>query len=50
MELIRTVPDHITPLAFPLLVDRLREKLSSEKLHDRLQRLLKALEKKADKG
>ncbi len=50
MELIRTVPDRITPFAFPLLVDRLREKLSSEKLHDRLQRLLKALEEKADKS
>lgn len=48
MELRITTPVRITPLAFPLLVDRLREKLSSEKLHERLQRLLEALEKQAD--
>jgi len=50
MELVNTAPGRITPLAFPLLVDRLREKLSSEKLHERLQRLLKALEKEAEKN
>jgi ATP-dependent Lhr-like helicase len=48
MELKITAPVRITPLAFPLMVDRLREKLSSEKLHERLQRLLKTLEKQAD--
>lgn len=44
-----TRPERTTPLAFPLMVDRLREKLSSEKLQDRLQRLLISLEKQADK-
>jgi len=39
-----------TPFAFPLLVDRLREKLSSEKLADRIKRMLAALEKEADKS
>lgn len=38
-----------TPLAFPLLVDRLREKLSSEKLADRVQRMQIPLEKAASK-
>jgi ATP-dependent Lhr-like helicase len=44
-----TRPERTTPLAFPLMVDRLREKLTSEKLQDRLHRLLAALEKQADK-
>jgi ATP-dependent helicase Lhr and Lhr-like helicase len=38
-----------TPMAFPLLVDRLREKLSSEKLADRVQRMQIPLEKEANK-
>jgi len=38
-----------TPFAFPLLVDRLREKLSSEKLADRIQRMQVALEKEVEK-
>jgi ATP-dependent Lhr-like helicase len=33
-----------TPLAFPLMIERLRERLSTEKLSDRVQRLLQALE------
>lgn len=36
-----------TPFAFPLLVDRLREKVSSEKLADRVRRMQLALEKEA---
>ncbi|MCU0495202.1 MAG: DNA ligase-associated DEXH box helicase, partial [Chloroflexaceae bacterium] len=36
-----------TPLAFPLLVDRLREKLSSEKLADRVRNMQLQLEKAA---
>lgn len=36
-----------TPFAFPLLVDRLREKLSSEKLADRVRRMQVSLEKAA---
>lgn len=45
-----TRPERTTPLAFPLMVDRLREKLSSEKLQDRLQRMLDTLEKHADQA
>ncbi len=37
-----------TPLAFPLLVDRAREELTSEKLADRLRRMLAPLEKAAE--
>ncbi|MBC8075819.1 MAG: DNA ligase-associated DEXH box helicase, partial [Chloroflexales bacterium] len=36
-----------TPLAFPLLVDRLREAVSSEQLADRVRRMLAPLEKAA---
>lgn len=32
-------PGRYTPLAFPIIVDRLREKLSSEKLEDRIKKL-----------
>jgi ATP-dependent Lhr-like helicase len=34
-----------TPFSFPIITDRLREKLSSEKLEDRIRRMLKSLEK-----
>jgi ATP-dependent helicase Lhr and Lhr-like helicase len=37
-----------TPLAFPLLVDRAREQLSSEKFGDRIRRMAAPLEKAAD--
>ena len=37
-----------TPLAFPLLVDRLREAVSSEQLADRVRRMLGPLERVAD--
>ncbi|SQH32265.1 DEAD/DEAH box helicase [Pseudomonas mucidolens] len=39
-----------TPLAFPLLVERFRESLSSEKLSERIARMVKDLEKVADAG
>ncbi|WP_434458417.1 ligase-associated DNA damage response DEXH box helicase [Stutzerimonas urumqiensis] len=39
-----------TPLAFPLLVERFRESLSSEKLADRIARMLRDLEKAAGPG
>jgi ATP-dependent Lhr-like helicase len=39
-----------TPLAFPLLVERFRESLSSEKLSERIARMVKDLEKVADNG
>jgi ATP-dependent Lhr-like helicase len=37
-----------TPLAFPLLVDRAREQLTSEKLLDRIKRMMTPLERAAD--
>jgi len=36
-----------TPLAFPILVDRLRMKMSSEKLADKIARLQKQFENNA---
>ena len=48
-NLIRKQPPKPTPLAFPLLVDRLRMKLSSEKLADRIARLTQRYEIAADK-
>ena len=39
-----------TPFAFPLLVDRLREQLSTEKLSDRVRRMADPLERAADRG
>lgn len=38
-----------SPFSFPLLVERLREKLSTEKLGDRVARLLKEMEQAADR-
>jgi ATP-dependent Lhr-like helicase len=35
-----------TPFSFPLITDRLREKLSSEKLADRIKRMIAKLQKK----
>ena len=40
-------PDRPTPLAFPLLVDHLRESLSSETLADRVKRIVTDLERRA---
>ena len=45
MHLIET--GQITPLAFPILINRLRARVSSEKLADRVRRMLVKLEKKA---
>jgi ATP-dependent Lhr-like helicase len=39
-----------TPLAFPLLVERMRESMSSEKLADRIRRMVSDLETTAEKG
>jgi ATP-dependent Lhr-like helicase len=38
-EWIFSYPDKPTPFAFPVMVDRLREKLSSEKLEDRIAKM-----------
>ena len=40
-------PRRVTPLAFPLLVDRTRERVSSESLTDRIRRMQLALERAA---
>jgi ATP-dependent Lhr-like helicase len=37
-----------SPFALPLMVERFREKLSTEKLKDRLERMLKEMERQAD--
>jgi ATP-dependent Lhr-like helicase len=46
-RVVVTDPKRTSPLAFPLLVDRTREKLSSEKLSDRIRRMQRALERAA---
>ena len=47
----RTLDLHVikrpTPMAFPLLVERMRESLSTEKLADRIGRMVSDLEKAA---
>jgi ATP-dependent Lhr-like helicase len=44
---IVTEPRRPTPLAFPLVVDRNRERVSSESLADRVRRMQMALERAA---
>lgn len=46
-EVIVTEPRRTPPLAFPLLVDRTRERVSSESLGDRIRRMQLALEREA---
>jgi ATP-dependent Lhr-like helicase len=43
-----TRPPRPTPLSFPILVDRLRETMSSESVRDRIERMALRLEKAAD--
>lgn len=38
-------PGNFTPFAFPIIVDRLREKLTSEQLEDRIKKMTERLEK-----
>ncbi|MTI41078.1 ligase-associated DNA damage response DEXH box helicase [Fulvivirga lutimaris] len=38
-KIVITEPEKPTPFAFPIMVDRLREKLTSEKLEDRVKRM-----------
>lgn len=38
-KIIITYPEKPTPFAFPIIVDRLREKLTSEKLEDRIKKM-----------
>ncbi|MEM9544533.1 MAG: ligase-associated DNA damage response DEXH box helicase [Bacteroidota bacterium] len=44
-HLIISKPQKATPFSFPIIVDRLREKMSSEKLTDRIARMTLELEK-----
>ena len=46
-EIVITEPKRTTPLAFGLLVDRNRDRVSSEKLSDRIKRMQLVLEKAA---
>ncbi|CAL93062.1 ligase-associated DNA damage response DEXH box helicase [Azoarcus olearius] len=47
-RLLRAPLRRPSPFAFPLLVERMREKLSTEKLADRIRRMLDELERAAD--
>ncbi|MBX9579491.1 MAG: ligase-associated DNA damage response DEXH box helicase [Gemmataceae bacterium] len=49
-EVVVTRPPKPTPLAFPLLVDRMRESVSSEALADRVRRMQKEYERAAGDG
>ena len=49
-RVVITEPKRTPPLAFPLLVDRTREAVSSESMSDRVRRMQLALEKAADAG
>lgn len=44
-RVVVTTPQRTPPLAFPLLVDRTRERVSSESLPDRVRRMQKSLER-----
>jgi len=46
-RIVVTAPRRFTPLSFPLLVDRTRNKVSSEKLSERIKRMQLALERAA---
>ncbi|WP_285274863.1 ligase-associated DNA damage response DEXH box helicase [Halopseudomonas bauzanensis] len=48
-ELIIMNPKHFSPLGFPLWVDRLRSRLSTENWRQRVQRMLVTLERNADR-
>ena len=49
-RVVVTTPRRTPPLAFPLLVDRTREAVTSESLADRVRRMQVMLEKYADAG
>ncbi|MEO1528745.1 MAG: DNA ligase-associated DEXH box helicase, partial [Planctomycetota bacterium] len=49
-QIVITDPPKVTPLAFPLLVDKLRERVSSESLRDRILRMQQQLEKAAEES
>ena len=43
-KIIIREPERPTPFSFPIMVDRLREKLSSEKLEDRIKKMMVKLD------
>ncbi|HYG20396.1 MAG TPA: ligase-associated DNA damage response DEXH box helicase [Ohtaekwangia sp.] len=43
-KIVITRPDKPTPFAFPIMVDRMREKLSSEKIEDRIRKMVAGFE------
>jgi ATP-dependent Lhr-like helicase len=43
-------PPQPTPFAFPIMIDRMREKISSETLEDRIAKMQQELEHYAQKG
>ncbi len=45
MRIVLKDPGNFTPFAFPIIVDRLREKLTSEQLEDRIRKMTERLEK-----
>ena len=49
-RVVITDPPRVTPLAFPLLVDQLRERLSTETLAERIAKLQASLERAADRS
>lgn len=48
MSLLIKKLERPTPFSFPLIVDRLRERLSSEQLSDRVARMVQQLERAID--
>ncbi len=42
-KIIITQPNNFTPFSFPIVVDRLREKLSSERLVDRVKKMIREI-------
>ena len=47
-ELVVAHPAHATPFSFPLMVERFREEVTTEKLADRIARMVTDLEKAAE--
>ena len=47
-ELVITRPAHATPFSFPLMVERFREEVTTEKLGERIARMLAELEAAAE--
>ena len=47
-RIVLTKPERLTPLAFPLWVDRIQTRLSTERWQDRVARMLGVLERAAD--